>query len=79
MTFGVKRWVGRSRKIIILYLLYFFYIIITILLFYDLVEVRIMSRIRVFGTNIASLAKIITNDRNSRRGDSRSFCDLFRT
>jgi hypothetical protein len=39
--------------------LYFFYIIIILLLFYDLIEVCVMFRIRIFGTNITGLIIII--------------------
>jgi surface polysaccharide O-acyltransferase-like enzyme len=64
----------------VFYLLYFFYVIITILLFHDLIKVRVTSRIRAFGTSIAGLIIIIAYNRNSRRGGSLvSFCDLFGT
>jgi hypothetical protein len=39
-----------------------------------------MSRIRVFGTDIAGLIIIIIYNRNNKRGDSLVlFCDLLRT
>jgi hypothetical protein len=58
----------------------FFYIIITIFLFYDFIKVRVISRIRVFGTSIAGLIIIITYNRNSRRGNSLVlFYNLFGT
>jgi hypothetical protein len=62
------------------YLLYFFYIAITILLFYDFIKVRVMSRIKAFGTSIPGLIIIITHSRSSRKGGSLVlFYDLFRT
>jgi hypothetical protein len=60
--------------------LYFFYIIITILLFYDFIKVRVMFRIRVFGTNIAGLTIIIAYNRSSRRDSGLAlFYDLLGT
>jgi hypothetical protein len=64
----------------VFYLLYFFYVIITIFLFYDLIKIHVISRIRVFGTSITSLATIIANNRNSRRINSLVlFRDLLKT
>jgi hypothetical protein len=54
----------------VFYPLYFFYIIIIILLFHDLIKVRVTSRIRVFSMSIAGLIIIIVYNRNSRRGGS---------
>jgi hypothetical protein len=49
-------------------------------LFYDLIEVRVTSRIRVFGTSITGLIIIIAYNRSSRRGGSLvSFYDLLET
>jgi surface polysaccharide O-acyltransferase-like enzyme len=63
----------------VFYPLYFFYIIITILLFHDLIEVRVTSRKRAFGTNITGLIIIITRNRNSRKdGSLVLFYDLLR-
>jgi hypothetical protein len=67
-----------SRQVIVFCLLYLFYIIIIILLFHDLIEVRVTSRIRTFGTGIAGLTTIITRNRNSRRGGSLLFYNLLR-
>jgi hypothetical protein len=50
--------------------LYIFYIVIIILLFYDLIKVRVTFRIRVFGTSIAGFIIIIIYNKNSRRGGS---------
>jgi hypothetical protein len=36
-------------------------------LFYDFIEVRVIFRIRVFGTSIAGLTIIIAYNRNSRK------------
>jgi uncharacterized membrane protein len=58
--------------------LYFFYIAIIILLFHDLIEVRVTSRIRAFGTSMAGLTTIVARNRSSRRGGSLSFYDLLR-
>jgi hypothetical protein len=64
----------------VLYPPYFFYITIIILLFYDLIEVRVMSRIRAFGTSMAGFIIIIARNRSSRRGSSLVlFYDLLRT
>jgi hypothetical protein len=60
-------------------LLHFFYVTITILLFHDLIEVRVTSRIKVFGTGVAGLTTIIARNRSSRRGGSLLFYDLLRT
>jgi hypothetical protein len=69
-----------SRQVIVLYLLYFFYVTITILLFHDLIKVRVMSRIRVFGTSIAGFIIIIVYNRNNKRSSSLVlFYDLFGT
>jgi hypothetical protein len=38
-----------------------------------------MSRIRVFGTSIAGLIIIVAYNRNSRKGGSLLFYDLFKT
>jgi positive regulator of sigma E activity len=59
-----------SRQVIVFYLLYIFYIIIIILLFHDLIKVRVISRIRVFGTSIASLIIIVVYNRNNRKNNS---------
>jgi hypothetical protein len=59
--------------------LYFFYVIIIILLFYDLIKVRVTSRMRVFGTGIAGLTTIIARNKHSRKGGSLSFYDLLGT
>jgi hypothetical protein len=68
-----------SRKIIVFCLLYFFYIII-ILLFHNLIEIRIASRIRVFGTRVASFATIVASNRSSRKsGSLMLFRDLLGT
>jgi hypothetical protein len=67
------------NKVIILYPLYFFYIIIIILLFHDLIKVRVISRIRVFGTSIAGFIIIVACNRSSRRSGSLSFYDLLGT
>jgi hypothetical protein len=48
----------------------FFYITIIILLFYDLIKVRVISRTRAFGTSIAGLITIIACNRNSRKNGS---------
>jgi surface polysaccharide O-acyltransferase-like enzyme len=61
----------------VFYPLYFFYIAIIIYLFYDLIEVRVISRIRAFGTSIAGLTIIVARNRNSRRGGSLLFCNLL--
>jgi hypothetical protein len=64
----------------VFYPLYFFYITITIFLFHDFIKARVISRIRVFGTNIAGLTTIIARNRSSRKGSSlASFCDLLGT
>jgi hypothetical protein len=64
----------------VFYPLYFFHVIIIIILFYDLIKVRVMFRIRVFGTSIASLIIIIAYNRNSRRnGRLILFYDLLGT
>jgi hypothetical protein len=68
-----------SRQIIVFCPLYFFYIVINILLFHDLIEVRVTSRIRVFGTSMAGLTTIIAYNKNSRRGGSLSFYDPLGT
>jgi hypothetical protein len=59
------------------YPLYFFYIAITIILFHDLIKIRVISRIRVFGTSIAGLIIIIACNRNSGRSGSLAFYDLL--
>jgi hypothetical protein len=64
----------------VFYPLYIFYIAIIIFLFYDLIKVRVIFRIRVFGTSITGLIIIIVYNRNSRRSGSLvSFYDLLRT
>jgi hypothetical protein len=64
----------------VFYLLYFFYITIIILLFHDLIKVRVISRIKVFGISIAGLIIIIVCNRNSRRSGSLVlFYDLLET
>jgi hypothetical protein len=64
----------------VFYPLYLFYITIIILLFHDLIKVRVIFRIRVFGTSITGLIIIIAYNRNSRRGGSLvSFYDLLGT
>jgi hypothetical protein len=62
-------------------LLYFFYIIIIIiLLFHDLIKVRVMFKIKVFGTRIASFVIIIVNNKNNRRNNNLVlFRDIHRT
>jgi hypothetical protein len=52
------------------YLLYFFYITIIILLSHDLIEIRVMFRIKAFGTSIAGLIIIVIYNKNSRKGGS---------
>jgi hypothetical protein len=39
-------------------------------MFYDFIKVRVIFRIRVFGTSIASFIIIIIYNRNSRRGNN---------
>jgi hypothetical protein len=59
-------------------LLYFFYVTIIIFLFYDFIKIRVISRIRVFGTSIAGFIIIITYNRNSRKGNNLAlFYDLL--
>jgi hypothetical protein len=51
-----------------------------ILLFYNLIKVRVISRIKVFGTSITGLIIIIVYNRNNRRGNSLVlFYDLLET
>jgi hypothetical protein len=58
----------------------FFNIIIILLLFHDLIKVRVISRIKIFGTSIAGLITIVTRNKNNRRGNSLVlFYDLLRT
>jgi hypothetical protein len=65
-----KKFFLKRFQVIVFYPLYFFYITIIIFLFYDLIEVRVISRIRVFGTSITGLIIIIIHNRNSRRNNS---------
>jgi hypothetical protein len=51
----------------------FFYIIIIILFFYNLIKIRVISRMKIFATNITGLIIIIIHNRNSRRGGSLVF------
>jgi hypothetical protein len=47
-------------------------------LFHDLIKVRVMSKIKVFGTSIAGLIIIVVYNRNNRKGSSLVlFCDLL--
>jgi hypothetical protein len=49
-------------------------------LFYDLIEIRVISRIRALGMSIAGLIIIIAWNRNSRRSNSLMlFYDLLET
>jgi hypothetical protein len=61
-------------------LLYFFYIIIIIiLLFYDLIEVHVIFRIKVFDTSIAGIIIIIARNKNNKKnGSLMLFYDLFK-
>jgi hypothetical protein len=69
-----------SHKIIVFCPLYFFYIIIIIFLFHDLIKIRVLSRIRAFGTSITSLIIIIVYNKNNRKSGSLVlFHDLLRT
>jgi hypothetical protein len=61
------------------YPLYFFYITIIILLFHDLIKVRVISRIRAFGTSMAGFIIIIVRNKSSRKNNSLAlFYDLLR-
>jgi hypothetical protein len=59
-----------SRQVIVFCLLYFFYIIIIILLFYDLIKIRIMSRMKIFGTSIAGFIIIVARNKNNKKNNS---------
>jgi hypothetical protein len=48
-------------------------------LFHDLIEVRVIFRIRVFGTSIAGLITIVAHNRSNKKNVSLLFCDLLRT
>jgi hypothetical protein len=62
----------------VFYPLYFFYITIIILLFYNLIKVRVIFRIRVFETSMAGLIIIVVYNKSSRKSGSLLFYDLFR-